>query len=274
MRPIGLHVRVADTIEQAAEYAQELNMPLFQCFLVNQSSRQPLHIDDATATSFKNKIGNRTFYVHGSYWINLAQLTNKGIAILKNEISQAKQLGARHIILHPGAAVAHATHEEGIEALAAILNKIMAYEQDIVIVLENTAHAHQAIGSNLTDFYLLKQKLNWPERLRFCIDTAHAHAYGYDLTNPHKQNEFIDLIDTTMGIDNIELLHLNDAIYPCGSRIDKHAIIGHGTIGAQALKSFALHPRLIHIPIILELPSLPPTEDNGMLHLVRNWHTK
>ncbi len=272
MRPIGLHVRVVDTIGQAADYAEQLNIPLFQCFLVNQSDRQPLHIDGDTATYFKTKIGNRKFYVHGSYWINLAQLTSKGISILKNEINQAKQLGSRHIILHPGAAVANATHAEGIDALARILNKIMAHEHDIVLVLENTAHAHQAIGSNLADFHELKQKLDAPERLRFCIDTAHAHAYGYDITDPQKQDEFIQLIDDMIGISMVELLHLNDAIHPRGSRIDKHALIGQGTIGYDALKSFALHPRLVHIPLILELPSLPLEQDNAMLQLVRSWH--
>ncbi len=273
MRPIGLHVRVVDTILQAATYAEELNLPLFQCFLVNQADRQPLFIDSEIATQFKSYLHTRHFYVHGSYWINLAQLTSKGITLLKNEISQAKQLGAQHIILHPGAARATIPRLEGIETLARILNKIMLYEPDITFVLENTAHAHQAIGSDLADFYLLKQKLDYPEKLRFCVDTAHAHAYGYDITNSEQRTAFINLIDETMNIAMVELLHLNDAIYPRGSRIDKHALLGEGTIGLDALKSFALHPRLVHIPLILELPHLPLAQDHAMLQLVRSWHT-
>lgn len=273
MRPIGLHIRVIDTMVQAADYVEQLDIPLFQCFLVNQSNRKPLQIDPTIAQHFQARIVPRKLFVHGSYWINLAQLGAMGLSILKHEIEQAKQLGAQHIILHPGAAHPKATHSEGIDTVARVLNKIMAYEKDIVIVLENTAHAHQAIGSNLADFYTLKQKLDWPENVRFCIDTAHAHAYGYDMSDSTKQQEFINLIDEMIGISMIELIHLNDAIHPHGSRIDKHALIGEGTIGAHALKSFALDPRLAHIPLILELPNLPFEQDSAMLHLVRSWHT-
>jgi deoxyribonuclease-4 len=88
------------------------------------------------------------------------------------------------------------------------------------------------------------------------------------------QHDFITLIDETIGLDMVELLHLNDAIHACGSRIDKHALLGHGTIGITALQSFALHPRLATIPLILDLPSLPIEQDNAMLSLARSWHTK
>lgn len=272
MRPIGLHVRVMDTMLQAAEYAEQLGIPLFQCFLVHQLDRQPLHIDPDIAQKFQTKIPNKRLYIHGSYWVNLAQLSNKGRAVLQHEITQTQQLGAQHIVLHPGAASPNCSIIDGINALAEIINQIMDQEKNIVLILENTAHAHQAVGSNLNDFHTLQQKLTWPERLRFCIDTAHAHAYGYDISNSEKQDEFIQHIDDTIGINKVELIHLNDAIYPRGSRIDKHALLGEGTIGMEALKSFALHPRVAHIPLILELPSLPLEQDHAMLQLVRNWH--
>lgn len=272
MRPIGLHVRVMETMVHAADYAAQLNIPLFQCFLVHQLDRQPLHIDHDMTQQFQSKMQDRRLYIHGSYWINLAQLSHKGIAVLQHEIEQTQKLGAQHIVLHPGAANGHPSHPEGINALARIINQIMSAEKNIVLMLENTAHAHQAIGSNLADFHILQQKLDSPERLRFCIDTAHAHAYGYDITSPEKQDAFIQLIDDTIGIKMVELIHLNDAIHPRGSRIDKHALLGEGTIGLAALKSFALHPRLVHVPLILELPSLPLEQDHAMLQLVRSWH--
>ncbi len=272
MRHIGLHIRITDSILEATEYAQQLQMPIFQCFLVNQTDRAPLHINTMIAQQFRKQAINRRLYVHGSYWINLACLKKNGLIVLKKEIEQTKQLGSQHIILHPGSAIDASCHEDGIEALAQVLNTIMADEKDITFVLENTAHARKSVGSDLADFYELKQKLDYPERLRFCIDTAHAHAYGYDLAQTKKHDEFIDLIDQTIGIHTVELIHLNDAAHCLSSRIDKHAPIGDGTIGIQALKSFVLNPRLYSIPLILELPILPTAQDNAMLQLVRSWH--
>jgi deoxyribonuclease-4 len=123
----------------------------------------------------------------------------------------------------------------------------------------------------LHDFYALKQKLDALDRIRFCIDTAHAHAYGYDIATPENQKKFIQLIDDTVGIDMVELIHLNDATYPLASRIDKHAVPGKGTIGINALHSFAMHPKLTHIPLILELPHLSQEEDEAILRIVREW---
>ncbi|HML19250.1 MAG TPA: endonuclease IV, partial [Candidatus Dependentiae bacterium] len=78
--------------------------------------------------------------------------------------------------------------------------------------------------------------------------------------------------DDSIGIKNISLLHLNDTNQPCGSRIDKHALIGEGEIGEEALKQFVLDERLSHIPIILELPVLPEEQEDAMLQKIRTWH--
>lgn len=272
MRQIGLHIRVEKSIVQAALYAEQLNIPIFQSFLVNQSDRRPLPIDDAVAAAFKEYCGNRLFYVHGSYWINLAQTRQHGFSVLRAEINAAKKLGSHHLIFHPGSASPYASRRESIDTIARTVNTIMHEDPTVHIILENTVHAGTTIGSNLEDFYHIKQKIDRPEQLGFCIDTAHAHAYGYNISSLSNQKSFIELIDQTIGIASVVLIHLNDAEYQLSSRIDKHAALGHGTIGIAALQSFAMNPRLIHIPIILELPALPMEADNDMLQKVRSWH--
>ena len=119
------------------------------------------------------------------------------------------------------------------------------------------------------NFYDLKQLLDAPERLSFCLDFAHAHAFGYDLSDAE---HFIDLLDTKMGIDQIALLHLHDSAEPQGSSHDRHALIGEGTIGTEQLKKLVLHPRLINKPIILELPRASAETSRAMLQLVEEWH--
>ncbi len=273
MRHIGLHLRLNDSIMDAASQAVRLGTPIFQCFLINQLHRRLITVDDPTLCSLqKLRPQLHTIYIHGSYWINLAGLKERANRALLREISLAKRLECSHLILHPGSAVGISNHTDRIDALARVLNGITKDEPEINFILENTAHGNSSVGSNLEDFYHLKQKLERPEQISFCIDTAHAHAYGYDLIDPDKQNGFIELIDKTMGLENVELIHLNDAAHECGSRIDKHAAIGNGYIGEKALKTFALDPRLSSIPLILELPILPDGEEDAMLQKVQCWH--
>src|SRR5437667_347320 len=82
--------------------------------------------------------------------------------------------------------------------------------QDITIVLENTCHGKLAVGSDILDFKVLLEKINKPERIGFCIDTAHAYSFGYDIADDQMQDDFIRLLESTIGIERIKLIHLND----------------------------------------------------------------
>lgn len=273
MRFIGLHIRLHQSILEAMEYARKLGVPIFQCFVIDQIKKRPIKIDAQTAQLLhKQKQDFDLLFVHGSYFINLAHLKHNGYKSLKRELTLAKQIGAPYFILHPGSTNHTVTHEKGIAQLATVINKLIKEESDITFILENTAHGGNSIGSDLRDFKLLKELLDQPERLGFCIDTAHAHAYGYDICSPETQEQFIDLIHETVGLQNVILIHLNDSYHHRGTRIDKHHSPGMGTIGTSALKSFALNPRLLSIPLILELPVLPYEQEAAMIQQVRDWH--
>lgn len=275
MREIGLHLRLEDTLKDLLERAQRLKLDLFQCFFVHQSTGSPVRFSPAEIDSFltfrKEYAGS--LILHGSYWINLASLEYNGIKAFEREWRQANRLEFTHMILHPGSAKGAKNRIEGIDALVSILNEVMARESSLRIVLENAVHGKMTVGSNLEDFTVLKSKLTHPERISFCVDTAHAYAHGYDITDPNKLDEFVDLLDKTMGIDQIVLIHLNDTKHKLGSRIDQHALPGEGRIGEDALKRFVLHPRLHHIPLLLEPPVLSEQEQVMLLEKIRSWHT-
>lgn len=275
MRNIGLHIRIPHTLSEAVAIVKELGIPIFQFFLIDQIARKPLIIDEETQTLFHQlKKTGPTPYVHGSYFMNLANINDRGKKTIVREIKQAKQLGASSIILHPGSATGGLSHAQGIKNLAEIINELTAAQPNITLVLENTAHGGNSIGSDLNDFKTLKPLLHDPSRIAYCIDTAHAHAYGYDLCTQEGREAFIDLVDHTMGLHHIALIHLNDSYHDVGSRIDKHTDLGKGTIGLEALRTFSLHPKLIHIPIILELPALSKKQEEHILKTVRQWHSK
>lgn len=273
MRPIGLHLRLNSCILDAATQAVQMETPIFQCFLTNQANKNHIH-PTSKALSMLSPLREKieTIYIHGSYWINLANLRKYGLKIFNKEIDLAHQIGSIHFILHPGAAPRLRNHAQRIDALAKTVNTLTHEPNGVTIVLENTAHGNASVGSDLQDFYELRQKLDHPDRIAYCVDTAHAHSYGYNLVDKKTRNDFIELIDQAMGIENVVLIHLNDAVHERGSLIDKHASIGEGLIGTDPLKAFALDARLQSIPIILELPILPHEQELAILQEIRTWH--
>lgn len=271
MRLIGLHIRLTTTINDLGQYAASLQVPLFQCFLIHQGTNQFIHPTDAEIEEFLTdwRPQFKSLYVHGSYWINLASYAGEN-KVLMRELELAKRLAFTHMIIHPGSAKNSKDKKEGISNIAKSLNHTLKKEQEIKIILENTAHAGLSIGGDLQDFYYLRERLDHPEKINFCIDTSHAHSYGYDILTSEGQLQFLELVDQTMGLKNIAVIHLNDTKQTKGSRIDRHENIGDGVL-ADVLQPFLAHKSLKNIPVILELPVSSLEEEEKMLQMVRSW---
>ncbi len=273
MRPLGLHMRLNGSLMTVAQRAVALQLPFFQSFFVNFVTNKMIQPSKQEINEFVHytRAHFSQLYVHGSYWINLASLLHTGYSVFKKELALAQRLSFTHMVLHPGTAKGATTKLEGIDALARVLNTINAVDHGLMIVLENTAHGNLAVGSDLCDFGLLFEKLDKPERVQFCLDTSHAHAFGYELVEPEKQDAFIKLIDECVGLSQVQLIHLNDINQACGSRIDQHAIIGQGQLGKAALQRLVQHPALAHVPLIMELPALTGEQEEQILNEVRQW---
>jgi len=270
---VGAHIRVRSSLLELLERADSLELPFFQCFFVPQESGKLIRVSRDDVYEFV-KIRREHFkdlFCHVSYWVNLASLGSNGFMQLCREITFAKRLEFTHFVLHAGTAKGAIDRMQGIDALAQALNNLFEREQDIVVLLENSCHGNLAVGSDIVDFKYLLEKIDRPERLSFCIDTAHAYSFGYDVARIHEQEKFIDLLQATIGIERIKLIHLNDTVEKLGSRIDRHSIIGQGNIGENALKHFAQHSRLEHIPLLLELPELSVEDELLVLDKVREW---
>jgi deoxyribonuclease IV len=273
-RHIGLHVRITDSLLELAERVVRMQIPIFQIFLMAQNTRRIFTFTDDEIAQFRalREAHFGRLYVHGSYLVNLAGVQYNGIQVLYKEIGLAKRLGFTDIVLHPGSAHGAKDRHVGIDMVAKVLNRMMRNEKDLTFILENTAHANMSIGSDITDFYYIRQQLDAPERVQFCVDTSHAHVYGYDLIDTIKREQFIALLDECMGIQNISLIHLNDTDRECGSRIDKHNPVGKGVMGTEALKSFVMDPRFITVPILMELPIMDEAQEQFYVDMIRNWH--
>jgi len=253
--------------------ALRLKMDLYQCFMVLQGTGTLIALDDNDVQAYL-KVRREHFgdlYMHGSYWINLASISFAKHYSLQHELAIAKRLEFTHIVLHPGSAKGAQSRFEGIDAMARVINTTLRTEHSIKLVIENGAYGALSVGGDLTDFQLLLAKLDHPEKILFCIDTAHAHSYGYNLMGAAAQNEFVALLESTIGIDNISLIHLNDTNELCGSKSDRHEVLGKGLLGEDVLREFAMHDKLKHIPLLMELPTLSEADEQIILNTVRSW---
>jgi deoxyribonuclease IV len=272
VKNVGLHIRLSDSVVFAAEKAVRLQLPFFQCFLWSQATNNLLQASDEQLSAFLavRRAHFKQLFMHGSYYINLASTHNVEHRAFKRELELAKKLEFTHMIVHPGSPRSGGK-KAGIESVARILNEVMIHENEIVVVLENSAHGKNTVGGDVRDFLTIRTMLDVPEKVKFCIDTAHAYVYGYDIAQAQGRQNFIALLEEAVGIDNIVLLHMNDSFGKCGSRIDRHAVPGQGVIGIDALKAFATDPRMQNVPILLELPEIAEEEEKKIVTTLSGW---
>lgn len=272
---VGMHLPFKHGLMYLVDQAIDLQLSYFQFFLTNKD--RYVHITNADIRYFlKFRDRFSSLYIHSSYWINPATGIQKNLVVSKRlmlkEIATAQQLEVPYIVLHAGTAKgyqgspASIARSLGIDTIARFFNAILKTNPGVTFLFENTANDGNAIGSNLEDFRLLKTKIDYPEKIGFCLDTAHAFSYGYELTQP---SAFIEHIDINIGLSSLKLIHLNDSSETIGRKHDQHALPGQGNIGLYILKALATHPYLIHVPKIIEYPALIHSKNDTLFRLTQ-----
>ncbi|MFC1845759.1 deoxyribonuclease IV [Candidatus Dependentiae bacterium] len=273
MRKIGLHLQIEDSLVACAERAMRLQLKFFQCFLSLRSAGRVISFKEDDIAQFVS-LRRQHFdelYLHSSYWVNLCDVRRKRHPLLERELELAKRLEFTHIVLHAGSARGARNKSESIKALARSINRLLAHDHGLTVLLENTAHGGMAVGSDLRDFKELLKRVERPEKLKFCIDIAHAYLFGYDVVSKKGLDDFMALVDDIMGWKNVLLIHMNDTKEAFGSKIDQHYIPGEGTIGDDALKRFIFHSNVQHIPVLMEVPMLPEPVQEELIKKVSQW---
>lgn len=276
---LGIHFRLENSYSDLAKKTQEYDIQYCQFFLFSQKTLRyhfPKEEDKKEFLELSKKYLKKIF-VHSAYWINACSGNEIGfkrsLSTIKKEINLAKELGITNLIMHSGSAKHFLDTDikkakaKGIKSLIKFLDAVFE-ETDATILIENVAHGHKTIGNEFEDLKIIKDQVKQKNRLRFCFDTSHAFAYGYDLENTE---EFVKILDSTAGIENIDLIHLNDSAKKQGSKIDEHAIPGKGKIGKEILRNLVTHPKLQNIPMIVEAPPMSDAANKEMLNEIRNW---
>ena len=153
---------------------------------------------------------------------------------------------------HPGSHVGQGA-ETGIAKIAEILNEVLTKEQSTTVLLETMSGKGSEVGRNFQELRQIIDQVELKEKLGVCLDTCHVWDGGYDIVND-LDGVFTEF-DQIIGLDRLKAIHLNDSMNGLGSHKDRHARIGEGEIGLEALVRVINHPATKGIPFILETPN-------------------
>lgn len=272
-RSIGLHVRLQDGLRDIVEAVEQYKIVVAQSFLLNENGRYISLGTRAISQFLKQKESLQfDYFVHAAYWSSLTDMNSKEFLSLVKESEIAVDLQSKGIVVHVGATRGNLTKSDQAKYVAQGINELLHRVPDATLLLENAPHAGRNFGGDLLDFVLLYEMLEQAEKVQYCIDTAHAFVYGYNLADQAYKDSFFETLDTYFKDKNISLLHLNDTQHGCASQIDKHEVPGKGEIGSTVLKACMQQTILHDVPIVLELPGYcEPDEIHATLARVRSW---
>lgn len=202
--------------------------------------------------------------VHAPYIINLGNTTKPenfpfAVQFLREEIQRAQALGAQQITLHPGAHVG-AGADAGIAQIVKGLNEVLTKEQTAQIALETMAGKGTEIGRTFDELARIIDGVTLNEKLSVTFDTCHTNDAGYNVREDF--DGVLEEFDRIIGLDRLKVMHINDSKNPQGSHKDRHANIGFGTIGFDALHAIVHHEKLKELPKILETPYVGEDKKN------------
>ena len=259
---IGCHVSISGSIDKAVDNAVERKCSAFQIFTRNPRGWHAKELTEEDISNFKSKlkksnIDRLAICAHMPYLPNLATPKDDGfeksLKTLLGEVERCAQLGIPYLVTHLGSHLGTGD-EAGIKKLVKGLTKAGQTKNDVVILLENTAGQKNSVGSEFKQLGEIFKQLKPAKKFGICLDSCHAFVSGYDLRTKEKVKETFEEFDRHVGIENLKILHLNDARGEMGCNLDRHYHLGLGGIGEEGISQIIKFANRKKIPIILETP--------------------
>lgn len=255
---LGAHVSVAGGVANAPGRAVEIGARVCQVFTKQPNRWAERGVTDEEAAAFREareRHGIRCVSSHDSYLINLASpdpvLFRRSLESFRMEVSRCVALGLEYLVTHPGNAT-DGDRRRGLRQNAQAIRRVL---DDVpgptTVLLEITAGTGSALGRDFEELAFLLDAIGG-SRVGVCLDTCHLWAAGYDLAGAY--HDVIDRLDDLVGLEHVRLFHLNDSATPFGSRRDRHAHIGAGSMGLEPFRHLLRDGRFAHVPKLLETP--------------------
>lgn len=274
---IGCHVSISGSIDKAVDNAVERECSAFQIFTRNPRGWNAKELTDSDINNFKkkleiSKIDRFATCAHMPYLPNLSSPKKDGfeksVKSLIEEVERCGKLGIPYLVTHLGSHLGTG-EEEGMKRLVKALTKAGETKNDVMILLENTAGQKNSVGANFEQLNEIFKQLKPVKKFGICFDTCHAFVSGYDLRTEKTVKETFDEFEKHVGIENLKILHLNDAKGEIGCNLDRHYHIGLGNIGKKGMESIIKLTVKKKIPIILETPIDDVRDDFENIRIVK-----
>ena len=271
MKYFGAHVSASGGVANAPLNARAIGATGFALFTKNQRQWMAKPFAAGEVEAFRRACeesgyGAAQILPHDSYLINLGHPEAEGLAksreAFTDEMRRCEQLGLDRLNFHPGSHLKQIGESESLDRIAESINLALDSTHGVVAVIENTAGQGSNLGYRFEHLAYIIERVADKSRVGYCIDTCHAFAAGYDLRTAADCDATFAELDRTVGLQYLRGMHLNDAMKPLGSRVDRHAPLGDGEIGWECFRYIARNSRFDNIPLILETPdeSRWPTE--------------
>lgn len=263
MKYVGAHVSIEGGVANAPLKASEIGARSFAIFTKNASRWKGKPISEADAELFRTRCEELDFspeliLPHDSFLINLGAPDSEKLRMSRDafidELRRCEQLGLTMLNFHPGSHLGEMEPDACLDLIADSINIALENTSGVAAILENTAGQGSNLGFRFEQLARIINRVDDKDRIGVCIDTCHAYSAGYNLATPEGYAATWTDFDNTIGASYLRAIHLNDDKKAFGSRVDRHASIGTGTIGSEFFTRLMNDPRFDDMPIILETP--------------------
>lgn len=276
MVQVGVHVSIAGSIDKAVDRAVEKNCDTFQIFSSNPRGWKVRELKDIEVTRFIEKVDHSGISPpvnHMPYLPNLAapveEVYKKSVASLIAELRRCDALHIPYLVTHLGSHRGYGKAEGFRRIGDAVNDAFREVDNEVMLLLENTAGTKNSMGGTFEDIQHIRAHIEHNERIGICFDTCHAFAAGYELRTEKSLNATLIHLDEVIGLEDLKLIHLNDARANLNSRLDRHEHIGLGYIGEEGFRVIINDERIKDLPMILETPVDDRRDDIGNIRKVR-----
>ena len=259
MLKMGCHLSSSKGFLAMAETAEKIGANTFQFFTRNPRGGKAKALDEEDVGAFLRRakeLGIGPIVAHAPYTLNACGAEERvrefALETMADDLERMEWIPGNYYNFHPGSHVKQGA-ETGIRLIAEALNAVLKPEQHTTVLLETMAGKGSEVGRSFEELREILDRVELADHMGVCLDTCHVWDAGYDIAG--RLDEVLGEFDRIIGLDRLRAVHLNDSLNPLGARKDRHARIGEGCIGAEALVRVVNHPALRGLPFVLETPN-------------------
>ena len=259
MLTIGCHLSATGGYLKMGKTALSIGANTFQFFTRNPRGAKAKELDYVDAAALCALMRENEFpciLAHAPYTLNACsdkeETRTFARETMADDLLRMEATPNNFYNFHPGSHVGQGV-ETGIEMIADMLNSVLKPEQTTTVLLETMAGKGSEVGRSFEELRAILDRVELSDKMGVCLDTCHVWDAGYDIVN--NLDGVIAEFDRIIGIDRLKCIHMNDSLNPCGAHKDRHACIGEGYIGLEAMSRIINHPMTQNLPFFLETPN-------------------